>query len=112
MEIPDEAVEAAAKAMADLGEADNGESGWPDFARAALEAAGRYLMAQAHRIITTAEELVNLPQGAVILSEQGGIFQQFNGYWLEPANSYGHHLDEIALPATLLHEPRSAGAGE
>ena len=59
------------------------------------------------RIITAEDELAGLRQGAVILSEQGGIFQQFNGYWLEPANSYGHHLDEIALPVTVLYEPEA-----
>lgn len=45
MNITEEAVEAAAKAMAELGESDNGESWWPDFARAALEAAAPHMFA-------------------------------------------------------------------
>ena len=44
--IPAEAVEAAAKAMAELGEFDNGECQWPDFALVAIAAAAPYMMTE------------------------------------------------------------------
>lgn len=48
--IPNEAVEAAAEAMAALGDEDSGENQFADFARAALEAAAPHMLAEALRL--------------------------------------------------------------
>lgn len=101
MVIPEAAVEAA---LSEVDRVLNGElvGGAADtLVRVILEAASPHMVAE----VTTRAEQVNLPNGTVILSEQGGIFQHFNGYWFEPASSYRHHLDDITLPATVVHRP-------
>jgi hypothetical protein len=56
-----------------------------------------------HRTITTRAEQVNLPNGTMV-ETNGDIFQHFNGYWFAPGSSYNHHLDELSLPLTVIHE--------
>lgn len=64
------------------------------------------------RTRTTVEELRAAGDGAVVLSEQGGVWEcQWDDggpYWVTPGNSDEiFQSDQLALPATVLHE----GAG-
>jgi len=117
MNISDEAVEAAARVIAneELFRADCGGYGWDaetdssdSFMPNARKKARRYLEAAApHQMgeqVTTRVEQVNLLNGTVVLTAKGDVLQHFNGYWFAPGSSYRHHLDEVALPATVLHK--------
>ena len=55
------------------------------------------------RTITSRVDQVNLPNGTVV-ETNGDVFQHFNGYWFAPGSSYNHHLDELSLPLTVVHE--------
>jgi hypothetical protein len=100
MEIPDEAVEAAAK----------GED-----ARAAIEAAAPYLMARC--TITTIDELDALLEGAMVRTYAGFYLKEALRHgvstWVTTNEQYYFKTDDIPLPATVIYNPyRSAGAGE
>jgi hypothetical protein len=71
MNIPEEAVEAAAKAMAQLGEADNGENQFADFARAALDAAAPHLVTEHFRVKHTKAD------PACIYYKETGTFRRY-----------------------------------
>ncbi|EKT82540.1 hypothetical protein WSS_A11683 [Rhodococcus opacus M213] len=66
------------------------------------------------RTIVTADGLEALPNGAVILSEQGGVWERQEGQagslsWVEATQGRGspQPSDEIALPATVIHLPEA-----
>jgi hypothetical protein len=121
MEIPDEAVEAAAKAI--MGCTDNvwvvqtprvQESARED-ARAAIEAAAPYLMARC--TITTIDELDALLEGAMVRTYAGFYLKEALRHgvstWVTTNEQYYFKTDDIPLPATVIYNPyRSAGAGE
>lgn len=61
------------------------------------------------RVITTAEELDALPPWTVVRSEQGTIWEKFEGqhsadFWAESMSLGKHPGCHIALPATVLYE--------
>ena len=119
--IPDEAVEVVARWLWDRDSRDIVEverpawdelaassPAWAKFqedtrqdARAALEAAAPHMLGEQ---VTTRVEQANLPNGTVVLTATGDVLQHFNGYWFAPGSSYRRHLDEVALPATVLHK--------
>ena len=64
------------------------------------------------RALVTVEELDALPEGAVVLSEQGGVWERQEVspgslLWVEasPGRGYPQPSGEIALPATVIHCP-------
>ena len=130
MNISDEAVEASAKVMSEAaGDANSfnpaagvhhhGEpvNKWRHVARAALAAAAPHLMAP--RTITTVEELEALPVESMV---RDGLGFTYDKWWDEDGSEYNwwattgdrreYSSKKIALPATVLHEPRAAGAWE
>lgn len=84
------------------------------YLRTLLAAAAPHLMAR--RIVTTIEDLEELPFGSVILDGAGLSLHknEFSGWRASNGakNIDAEMLAQEALPATVLHEPRSAGAGE
>lgn len=65
---------------------------------------------QRPRIITTADELLALPEQSVVLDCEGDVSQKRDGLWCgyetNPLNS--NKLARIASPFTVLHEPAVA----
>lgn len=114
MNIPDAAVEAVMKAIYEAGIDTFANEPYRKMAIAALGAATPYLAAR--RTVTTVGELEELPFGSVILDPAGLSLHknEFTG-WIASngaRNIDAEMLEREALPATVLHEPRSAGAGE
>jgi len=60
------------------------------------------------RTITTADELDALSAGSVVRSDEGTVWESDSGVWFETASRLLHVASDIALPATVLHEPKSA----
>lgn len=58
------------------------------------------------RTITTAEELDALPEWSVVRSEQGTPWEKCAGFWAETLGTGKHPASHIALPATVLWEPK------
>lgn len=64
------------------------------------------------RYITTAEELDALPAWSVVRSDEATIWEKFNGghtsddFWGETMTHGKHPASHIALPATVLWEPK------
>lgn len=64
------------------------------------------------RTITEYEELDALPDGVLILTEQGGYWESIKrmdgmNWWKEPG-AYNVSLSaDLTLPATVLHEPEA-----
>lgn len=95
--------------IADLLEALDGAN-LSDIADAFLDAGYRK-----PRTIASAEELDTLPNGAVILSEQGGVWERQEDdstellFWVEATQGQGdpQFSEEIALPATVIHLPKA-----
>lgn len=57
------------------------------------------------REITTAEELAALPNGAVIRSNEGCIWEKDISGWYEPGSRHGCVASDLAIPATVLYLP-------
>lgn len=58
-------------------------------------------------IVTTYEELDALPDGSLIVSEQGGYWQAIKrqdglNWWIEPGSKGVHATDDLTLPAEVL----------
>ncbi|MFE5708985.1 hypothetical protein [Rhodococcus koreensis] len=95
--------------IADLLEALEGAD-LADIADAILEAGYRK-----PRTIASVGELDALPEGAVILSEQGGVWERQEDdstellFWVEATQGQGspQFSDGIALPATVIHRPKA-----
>lgn len=65
------------------------------------------------RTITAAEELDALPDGVLILTEQGGYWESIKridgmNWWHEPGRSSVTRSEDLTLPATVLHEGGAA----
>ena len=60
------------------------------------------------RTITTAEEVRNLPNDSVLLSDEGGVFQFDFGLWREVGTRDSMGANDIALPATVIYEPEAS----
>jgi len=56
------------------------------------------------RTVTTVEELDALAEHAVILSDEGGVFEHEHGWWRVTGSRDPMASSELALPATVLHE--------
>lgn len=129
MNIPDEAVEAAinARGRANNPKWDHPLLGYETFsveqkgflreqARIMLEAAAPHLIAPIE--LTTEEELDALPVGAVVrgkwLAEKWA--DEEGDLWYVAGKGMRWETGDLVrrggLPATVIHEPRSAGAGE
>jgi len=62
------------------------------------------------RTITTMEELDALPDGVLILTEQGGYWESIKrmdgkNWWKEPGATFVSPSSDLTLPVTVLHEP-------
>ncbi|WP_139794562.1 hypothetical protein [Prescottella equi] len=61
------------------------------------------------RVVETIEQLVELPVGAVVLTEQGGVYEARSTVpyqtWRETGSRYVHTPADLALPATVLYLP-------
>lgn len=57
------------------------------------------------RTITTHEELDALPEGSVIHSGEGAVFEKCHSGWIETGRGGVMDPEDIALPATVIHEP-------
>jgi len=62
------------------------------------------------RTITTFEELDALPDGVLVLTEQGGYWESIKrmdglNWWKEPGASNVSRSLDLTLPATILYEP-------
>jgi len=57
------------------------------------------------RTITTVEELDALPEGSVVRSGEGAVWESDSGVWYETASRLLHVVSDIALPATVLYAP-------
>jgi hypothetical protein len=122
MNISDEAVEAAAKAI--FGDP-SGET-WGlqlpavkersrEDARLALEAAAPHLIAA--RLVETVEELDALPEGVMVRTDTGFYLKEALRHgistWVTTNERYYFKAEDVPLPATVIYAPRgSAGAGE
>jgi len=66
------------------------------------------------REVTTVEELDALPEGIVILSEVGGVWERWldgiGAVWRETGSSAKHYASDIALPARILFTPSTEEA--
>jgi hypothetical protein len=56
------------------------------------------------RTVTTAEELDALAEGAVILSDEGGVFEHEHGWWRVTGSRDPMASSEISLSAAVLYE--------
>ena len=102
MNIPDEAVEAAARAMS--GAPDKWErlpekfrSDYRESVRHIFEAAAPHLLAS----VSTIEELDKLPRFTVIRSAEGVVFERHT-MWHEAGSRDLIYSPDIAIPATVL----------
>lgn len=106
MNIPDEAVEAAAKAMSANWKAmhTNESLGFQRMlAVRALEAAAPHLMAP--RVVTTVEELDALPLNTIILdAEELPLYKDDS--MRVPEWCFGDDPVDVHFPATVIHEPQ------
>jgi len=65
-----------------------------------------YSIKREPREVTTVAELDALPSGSVVLSEVGGIWEQWRrNDWRETGSQMRHQSDDIALPATVVLDP-------
>jgi len=58
-----------------------------------------------HTTIATVEELDALPEGSVVRSGEGAVWESDSGVWYETASRLLHVVSDIALPATVLYAP-------
>ncbi|RPA65785.1 hypothetical protein EF294_03345 [Gordonia oryzae] len=57
------------------------------------------------REITTVVELEALPNGGVIRSDEGCIWEKDISGWYEPGSRHEHIASDLALPAAVLYLP-------
>lgn len=58
------------------------------------------------RTIETVDQLKELPEWTVVLTEQGGVFQWDGDTWMETGDDVPHRHEDLSLPVTVLHTPK------
>lgn len=79
---------------------------WLEWVRKEVQ---RIMNASRPQVVESVDQLVALPVGSVVLTEQGGVYElAWREAWMETGDHNPHGHEDLSLPAAVLYTPQEA----